>query len=118
MDLAAGLPPTTRRSKRRMIVVSPREDKNGRLDGTRTRIARLRGGSPVLVRGQGVEIDRRDRLRLLLCHASKNGGSGGIRTRDLLLMRELRYLLRHRANGWAASVMLRVLPGKSRRLHC
>lgn len=29
-------------------------------------------------------------LHLLLCHASKNGGSGGIRTRDLLLMRELR----------------------------
>lgn len=29
-------------------------------------------------------------LRLLLCHASKNGGSSGIRTRGLLLMRELR----------------------------
>lgn len=27
MDLAAGLPPTTRRSKRRMIVISPREEK-------------------------------------------------------------------------------------------
>lgn len=26
MDLAAGLPPTTRRSKRRMIVISPREE--------------------------------------------------------------------------------------------
>ena len=35
--------------------------------------------------------------QLLLCHASKNGGSSGIRTRDLLLMRELHYLLRHRA---------------------
>jgi hypothetical protein len=35
---------------------------------------------------------------LLLCHASKiNGGSSGIRTRGLLLMRELRSLLRHRA---------------------
>lgn len=29
-------------------------------------------------------------LQLLLCHASTNGGSGGIRTRDRLLMRELR----------------------------
>lgn len=29
MDLAAGLPPTTRRSKRRMIVISPREEKSG-----------------------------------------------------------------------------------------
>ena len=29
-------------------------------------------------------------LHLLLCHASKNGGSSGIRTRGLLLMRELR----------------------------
>ena len=47
----------------------------------------------------------------------ENGGSSGIRTRDLLLMRELRCLLRHRANWWAASVMLRVLPVKSRRLH-
>ena len=37
--------------------------KIGRLDGTRTRIARLRGGSPVLVRGQGVKIGRRDRIR-------------------------------------------------------
>ena len=27
MDLAAGLPPTTRRSKRRVIVISPREEK-------------------------------------------------------------------------------------------
>ena len=27
VDLAAGLPPTTRRSKRRMIVISPREEK-------------------------------------------------------------------------------------------
>jgi hypothetical protein len=27
MDLAAGLPPTTQRSKRRMIVISPREEK-------------------------------------------------------------------------------------------
>ena len=26
VDLAAGLPPTTRRSKRRMIVISPREE--------------------------------------------------------------------------------------------
>ena len=29
MDLAAGLPPTTRRSKRRMIVIPPREEKDG-----------------------------------------------------------------------------------------
>ena len=37
-------------------------------------------------------------LHLLLCHASKEiGGSSGIRTRDRLLMRELRSLLRHRA---------------------
>jgi hypothetical protein len=56
-------------------------------------------------------------LQLLLCHASKKWGSSGIRTRDLLLMRELRCLLRHRAEWWAASVMLRVLPGKNRRLH-
>jgi hypothetical protein len=35
--------------------------------------------------------------QLLLCHASKYGGSSGIRTRDLLLMRELRCVLRHRA---------------------
>ena len=28
VDLAAGLPPTTRRSKRRMIVISPREEKS------------------------------------------------------------------------------------------
>lgn len=48
----------------------------------------------------------------------ENGGSSGICTRDLLLMRELRCLLRHRAKWWAASVMLRVLPVKSRRLHC
>jgi len=27
VDLAAGLPPTTQRSKRRMIVISPREEK-------------------------------------------------------------------------------------------
>jgi len=27
VDLAAGLPPTTRRSKHRMIVISPREEK-------------------------------------------------------------------------------------------
>lgn len=31
------------------------------------------------------------------CGRTKIGGSGGIRTRDLLLMRELRCLLRHRA---------------------
>jgi hypothetical protein len=29
-------------------------------------------------------------LQLLLCHASESGGSSGIRTRGLLLMRELR----------------------------
>jgi hypothetical protein len=78
--------------------------KNGRSGRTRTFAAREGGAFTA---------------RCNCCSATlrKNGGSSGIRTRDLLLMRELRCLLRHRAEWWAASVMLRVLPGKNRRLH-
>lgn len=47
MDLAAGLPPTTRRSKRRMIVISPREEKSGPFTRTCTSISSFAGSRPV-----------------------------------------------------------------------
>gem|GEM_PF-5666620 len=65
----------------------------GRLNGNRTRIVRWRGGSPVLVRGQG-ETGRRDRIRTCTSfrsrvsetrvypfhHSSENGADRGSRT--------------------------------------
>ena len=47
VDLAAGLPPATRRSKRRMMVISPREEKSGPLTRTCTSISSFAGSRPV-----------------------------------------------------------------------
>jgi hypothetical protein len=47
MDLAAGLPPTTQRSKRRMIVISPREEKSGPFTRTCTSISSFAGSRPI-----------------------------------------------------------------------
>ena len=47
VDLTAGLPPATRRSKRRMIVISPREEKSGPFTRTCTSISSFAGSRPV-----------------------------------------------------------------------
>ncbi len=60
MDLTAGLPPTTRRSKRRMIVISPREEKSGPFTRTCTSISSFAGSRPVswTMKGKGVPLAR------------------------------------------------------------
>src|SRR5688572_19323810 len=47
VDLAAGLPPTTQRSKRCMIIISPREEKSGPFTRTCTSISSFAGSRPV-----------------------------------------------------------------------
>lgn len=72
VDLAAGLPPTTRRSKRRMIVISPREEKSGPFTRTCTSISSFAGSRPVSWTMKGKKESRtrvtRAGLRQISCY--------------------------------------------------
>jgi hypothetical protein len=71
VDLAAGLPPTTRRSKRRMIVISPREEESGPFTRTCTSISGFAGPRPIYWTMKGEKESRtriaRAGLRQIFC---------------------------------------------------
>ena len=71
MDLAAGLPPATRRSKRRMIVISPREEKWSLHEDLHLDLE-LRGLASCLLDDEGKENGARRRGRTGLVRLTRS----------------------------------------------